>query len=129
MGLLPTPYDELGMLVDQVWRAVRLVVDTGIHAKRWTREEAIAYMERNTGKPRSEVIAEIERYIVMPGQACAYTIGQLEILRMREEARRALGGAFDLREFHDVVLGGGALPLAILDRIVSDWVTSKSGGA
>jgi uncharacterized protein (DUF885 family) len=126
-GFHPTPADRLGMLMDEVFRAVRLVVDTGIHARRWTREQAIDYMARNTGKPHSEVVAEIERYIVMPGQACAYKIGQLEILEYRERAKRQLGADFDLREFHDVVLGGGALPLELLERRVDEWVAAERG--
>ncbi len=129
MGLLPTPWDELGMLVDELFRAVRLVVDTGIHAKRWTREEAVEYMMANTGKPRSEVQAEVDRYIVMPGQACAYKVGQLEILRFRDEAKEALGERFDLRAFHDAVLGGGALPLEILEASVREWIASRDGRA
>jgi uncharacterized protein (DUF885 family) len=117
-GLHPTPYDRVGQLVGELFRAVRLVVDTGIHARRWTREEAIDYMRRNTGMPETDVVAEIERYIVNPGQACGYKLGQLEILRLREHARAALGERFDLRAFHDLVLGGGGLPLEILAQMV-----------
>jgi len=127
-GLLPTPLDRLGGLVDEMFRAVRLVVDTGIHAKRWTRERAIGYLESHTGKPISEVVAEVDRYIVMPGQALAYKIGQLEILAYRERARRELGDDFDLREFHDVVLGGGGLPLELLERKVDAWIAEKKSG-
>jgi len=119
----------LGMLVDEMFRAVRLVVDTGIHARRWTRERAIDYMVEHTGKPRSEVVAEVDRYVVLPGQACAYKVGELEILRLREEARGELGDAFDLREFHDVVLGHGAVPLEILERIVRSWIEAKTSSA
>ncbi len=124
-GFHPTPWDELGMLIDEAFRAVRLVVDTGIHAKRWTREQASEFLEANTGKPRSEVVAEVERYIVLPGQACAYKVGQLRILELREQARRALGTGFELRAFHDVVLGGGSLPLEILERVVDDWIAAQ----
>jgi uncharacterized protein (DUF885 family) len=127
-GVHPTPYDRLGQLVAEVFRAVRLVVDTGIHAKRWTREKAIDYMVRNTGMPETDVIAEIERYIVNPGQACAYKVGQLKILELRNRARSALGEQFDYREFHDVVLGNGALPLTILERVVEGWIVEESGG-
>jgi uncharacterized protein (DUF885 family) len=127
-GFHPTPADRLGMLVDQMFRAVRLVVDTGIHAQGWSRGRAIAYMQEQTGKPRSEVVAEVDRYVVMPGQACAYMVGQLEILRLREEARRRLGERFDLRAFHDVVLGGGALPLSILERQVGAWIEAQEAG-
>ncbi|MGI9591200.1 MAG: DUF885 domain-containing protein, partial [Myxococcota bacterium] len=124
-GLLPEPLDRLGQLVDEMFRAVRLVVDTGIHAKRWTRQRAIGYLESHTGKPISEVVAEVDRYIVMPGQALAYKIGQLQILAFRDRARRELGDAFDLREFHDVVLGGGGLPLELLERKVDAWIAEK----
>lgn len=126
-GLLPTPYDELGRLVDEQFRAVRLVVDTGIHAKHWSRERAIAYLERQTGKPLSEVVAEVERYIVLPGQACAYKVGELQIRAFRDRARRELGADFDPREFHDVILDGGALPLELLERKVDAWIAAKRG--
>jgi uncharacterized protein (DUF885 family) len=126
-GMLPTRWDELGMLVDELFRAVRLVVDTGIHSQRWTRDQAISYMLENTGKPASEVVAEVDRYIVMPGQACAYKIGELEILSLREKAKQKLGDAFDLRAFHDVVLDGGAMPLPVLDEVVDEWVESAGG--
>jgi uncharacterized protein (DUF885 family) len=120
-GLHPTPYDELGALSAELFRAVRLVVDTGIHARRWTREQAIAFMMANAGSPETDATAEIERYIVAPGQACAYKIGQLRILALRERARERLGAAFDLRAFNDLVLSNGALPLDVLERVVADW--------
>jgi uncharacterized protein (DUF885 family) len=126
-GLLPTPWDRLGLLVDEMFRAVRLVVDTGIHARRWSHERAVGYMESKTGKPISEVVAEVDRYVVMPGQALAYKIGQLEILAYRERARSELGDAFDLREFHDVLLDGGGLPLELLERKVDAWIAGKKG--
>jgi uncharacterized protein (DUF885 family) len=126
-GFHPTPFDRLGQLVAEGFRAARLVVDTGIHAQRWTREQAIDYMLANTALEPSEVVAEVERYIVMPGQALAYKTGQLEILAARERARGALGEQFDLREFHDVVLGGGALPLTLLSRNVDAWVAARRG--
>jgi uncharacterized protein (DUF885 family) len=117
----------VGQLVAELFRAVRLVVDTGLHAERWTREEAIAWMRAHTGMPESDVVAEIERYIVNPGQACGYKLGQLEILRLRERARERLGPRFDLRAFHDAVLGGGSLPLVILERVVDDWIAEQRG--
>jgi uncharacterized protein (DUF885 family) len=125
-GFLEDPADRLGYLIAQQMRAVRLVVDTGIHAKRWTRERAIDYMLENTGMPETEVVAEIERYIVSPGQACAYMVGQLKILELREEARERLGSDFDIREFHNVVLGSGAVPLSILEQLIERWVESKA---
>jgi uncharacterized protein (DUF885 family) len=124
-GLFPTPLDHLGQLQAELFRAVRLVVDTGIHAKRWSRERAIEYMARHTGMAETEVVAEIERYIVWPGQACAYKVGQLKFLELRERARAALGDRFDLRDFHDTVLRGGALPLTVLERVVEDWVEAR----
>ena len=124
-GFHPTRFDRLGQLVAEVFRAARLVVDTGIHAKRWTREQAIDYMTANTGMEPTSVVAEVERYIVMPGQALAYKTGQMEILDLRERARRELGDRFDLREFHDLVLGSGALPLTLLSRNVDAWIAAR----
>jgi uncharacterized protein (DUF885 family) len=115
----------LGRLRDELFRAVRLVVDTGIHAKRWTREQAITYMRDKTGMGEKEVRSEIERYIVMPGQACAYKVGMLKILELRARAEKELGKKFDQREFHDVVLKNGALPLEILEEQVNDYIQRK----
>jgi uncharacterized protein (DUF885 family) len=125
-GFHLTPYDRLGALQAEVFRAVRLVVDTGIHAQRWTREQAIAYMVQNTGMPETDVVAEVERYIVSPGQACAYKVGQLAILSLRGRAQQALGPRFDPRAFHDVVLGQGALPLELLERKVDEWIANQT---
>ncbi|MDX1442398.1 MAG: DUF885 domain-containing protein [Gammaproteobacteria bacterium] len=125
MGFQENPYDRLGYLQAALFRAVRLVVDTGIHAKKWTREEAIEYMTNNTGMPQSDVVAEIERYIVMPGQACAYMIGKLKILELRERAREALGDDFEITEFHRVVLENGAVPLSILEEQVDKWIAAS----
>ena len=116
------PFGNLGRLQAEIWRAVRLVVDTGIHYKKWTREEAIDYMVENTGLPTSGVISEIERYIVMPGQACAYKVGMLKILELREKAKQELGDQFDLRAFHNAVLKNGAMPLDILEEIVNEYI-------
>ena len=121
-GLLPTPADNIGRLVAELFRAVRLVVDTGIHDQRWTREEAIDYMAANTGMAASDVVAEIERYIVLPGQATAYKVGMMKILELRQKAMDSLGDAFDLRDFHDVVLKNGGVPLDILERIVDAYI-------
>jgi uncharacterized protein (DUF885 family) len=123
-GWHPTPMDHLGQLVAEGFRAARLVVDTGLHAKRWTREQAIDYMLRNTGMPETDVVAEVERYIVLPGQACAYKVGQLKLLELRERARRAQGAGFDLRAFHDVVLANGSLPLVLLEETVDEWLAA-----
>lgn len=119
------PYGDLGRLQDELFRAIRLVVDTGIHHKRWTREQAISYMTGNSGLAASDVEAEIERYIVMPGQACAYKIGMLKILQLRQKAQNELGNEFKLTDFHDVVLKNGAMPIAILERVVEQYINSK----
>jgi uncharacterized protein (DUF885 family) len=119
------PFGNLGRLQAEMFRAVRLVVDTGIHHKRWTREEAIDYMVANTGMTISEVTTEIERYIVMPGQACAYKIGMMKILELRELAKNQLGEQFDLRKFHNVVLKNGAVPLSILEEIVNQYIQEE----
>ena len=116
------PFGNLGRLQAEMFRAVRLVVDTGIHYKKWTREEAIDYMVSNTGMTTTEVTTEIERYIVWPGQACAYKIGMMKILELRERAKNKLGNQFELKEFHNVVLKNGAVPLDILDEIVEDYI-------
>lgn len=128
MGLYDDdPLGNLGRLQDELFRAVRLVVDTGIHAKKWTREQAIDYMHSVTGSDMSEVVPEIERYMAWPGQALGYKLGMLKILELRENARAELGGDFDIREFHDVVLLGGAVPMAVLEAAVDRWVAGKRG--
>jgi len=119
------PFGNLGRLQAEMFRAVRLVVDTGFHYKRWTREEAIDYMIANTGMTTGEVVTEIERYIVMPGQACAYKIGMMKILELRELAQDELEDQFDIREFHDVILKNGAVPLNILEKLINDWIDEK----
>ncbi|WP_425410349.1 DUF885 domain-containing protein [Hyphococcus sp.] len=128
MGLYEDPYSDFGRLAMELWRAARLVVDTGIHEKQWTRQEAIDYLMTNTPNPEGDAIKAIERYVVMPGQATAYKIGMLKILELRDRASNTLGDAFDIREFHDVVLKDGAVPLAILEENVDAWVASKSEG-
>jgi len=119
------PYDLLGHLQADMMRAVRLVVDTGIHSKKWTREQAIEYMMKYTGLKVEEVTSEVERYIVMPGQACAYKIGQLKILELRQKANEALGQKFIIAEFHDVILQNGSLPLSILEQVVNEYIAEK----
>ncbi len=130
-GFLPTPADNIGRLAAELFRAVRLVVDTGIHEKRWTREEAIEYMLENVGMAESDVVAEVERYIVMPGQATAYKVGMMKILELRQKAMDELGDKFDIRDFHDAVLKNGAVPLDILERIIDDYIaeTAQSSAA
>ena len=119
------PFGDLGRLQAELFRAVRLVVDTGMHHKRWTREQAIAYMSEVTGSAESDVVSEIERYITWPGQALGYKLGMLKILSLREHAKTQLGDKFDLSAFHDVVLLGGAVPMTVLDRNVNQWIQSQ----
>ncbi len=118
------PFSELGYLDSELFRAVRLVVDTGIHYKKWTREQAIEYMEAHTASAHESVVSEIERYIVMPGQACAYKIGEIKMVELRDQARQALGDKFDLRRFHDVVLRSGSMPLGILEQVVDEYIAA-----
>lgn len=120
------PLGNLGRLQAEMFRAVRLVVDSGLHAKGWTREAAIDYMVDKTGMSESEVESEIERYMALPGQACAYKIGQLKILELREKAKAALGASFDLKAFHHEILGNGALPLTLLEREVDAWIAEQA---
>jgi uncharacterized protein (DUF885 family) len=125
LGFQDDPFDNIGRLQAELFRAVRLVVDTGIHHKRWTRQEAIDYMVANTGMAQSDVVSEIERYIVMPGQATSYKVGMMKILELRDKAKSSLGDKFDLRDFHDVILKNGAVPLDILTRLVDQYITDK----
>ncbi|MEM9938056.1 MAG: DUF885 domain-containing protein [Pseudomonadota bacterium] len=126
MGFYQDPYSDYGRLAMELWRAARLVVDTGIHQQKWTREEAIEYLLTNTPNPEGDCIKAIERYIVMPGQATAYKIGMNKILELRAQARETLGDAFDIRDFHDVVLKDGPVPLAILEENIEAWIAAKS---
>jgi uncharacterized protein (DUF885 family) len=127
LGVYTDPYQYFGYLDSQLFRAIRLVVDTGIHSKGWTRDQTIQYILDNSSRGRSNATAETERYIAMPGQALAYKIGQLKISELRMRAEKALGPRFDLGEFHDQILLSGALPLAVLDRKIDDWIASKKG--
>lgn len=116
---------NLGRLQGEVFRAVRLVVDTGMHHKRWTREQAIDYVRENTGLPEDDIVAEVERYLVMPGQALAYKVGMNTILEMRARAKTALGDKFDIRRFHNVILTGGAMPMTLLEQRVDAWIAEE----
>lgn len=125
MGLYSDPYSDFGRLAMELWRACRLVVDTGIHAKKWTREEGIKYYTENTPNAESDAVKMVERHVVMPSQATAYKVGMNKILEVREKAKIKLGEKFDVREFHDVVLKNGAVPLNILGDLVDEWVAKK----
>ncbi|MEM6638451.1 MAG: DUF885 domain-containing protein [Pseudomonadota bacterium] len=124
-GFYEDPYSDFGRLAMELWRACRLVVDTGIHHKRWTREQAIDYLSKNSPNPKGDVVKAIERYIVLPSQATAYKIGMNKMLDLRERAREALGDRFDLRRFHDVVLKNGPVPLAVLESLVDDYIQGE----
>jgi uncharacterized protein (DUF885 family) len=125
VGLYTDPYQKFGQLTYDMWRAVRLVVDTGMHSAGWSRQQAIDFFKANAPKSEIDITNEIDRYIAWPGQALAYKVGQLKIVELRAAAQQALGSQFDIREFHDVVLSTGAVPLAVLDRTVRDWIAAK----
>ncbi|NWG72131.1 MAG: DUF885 domain-containing protein [Parvularculaceae bacterium] len=125
MGAYADPYSDFGRLTTEIWRAIRLVVDTGVHDKEWTEEQAVAYFMANSPAAEGQIRSEVRRYIVWPGQATGYKIGMLKILELRTKAQEALGDKFDIRGFHDAVLGGGALPLGILERRIDEWIASK----
>lgn len=124
MGFYQDPYSDFGRLAMELWRAARLVVDTGIHAKQWTRQQAIDYLVQNTPNPEADCVKAIERYIVMPSQATAYKIGMIKILELREKARAAMGDRFDIRQYHDLVLTAGPVPLNVLEERVDAWIAS-----
>ena len=126
MGLYENDLDEVGRITMELWRACRLVVDTGIHAMGWTRKQSVDYFLANTALTRDNIVREIDRYFVYPGQACAYLIGKNKILDLRESAKKALGPRFDIRAYHDTVLQNGALPLPVLETIVAEWVRSRT---
>ncbi len=125
MGAYADPYSDFGRLTTEIWRAIRLVVDTGLHSKGWTEQEAIDYFTANSPAAAGQIKSEVRRYIVMPGQATAYKVGMLKIVELRKKAEAELGDDFDIRAFHDVILGGGALPLAVLERRVDAWIASE----
>lgn len=122
LGFYADPYSDFGRLTFALWRALRLVMDTGIHARRWTRQQAIDYFVANSAFTREVAEREVDRYIVYPGQACAYYLGMQKILELREKAKQALGARFDVKRFHDAVLGNGSVPLSVLEQVVDGWV-------
>jgi uncharacterized protein (DUF885 family) len=126
MGLYSGDLARMGILSFDSWRACRLVVDTGLHAKGWSRQQAIDYMMENSPQAPNNIANEVDRYIGWPGQALAYKIGQREIFRLRAQARQRMGERFDIKSFHDVVLGSGAVPLGLLAELVEDWIGESS---
>ncbi len=128
MGFYTDPYSDFGRLGMELWRACRLVVDTGIHSKRWSREEAIQYLSDNTPNPQGDIVKAIERYITTPGQATAYMIGKLKIMELRQRARDELGNEFDIRGFHDAILTSGPVPLSIMEENVMRWIEETQQG-
>jgi prolyl oligopeptidase len=125
LGLYKDPYSKFGALTYDMWRAVRLVVDTGMHYKGWTRQQAIDFFKDNAAKTEADIVNEIDRYISWPGQALAYKIGQLKMLQLRHEAEQALGDDFDIKAFHDALLGGGALPMQVLETSMNRWLADE----
>ncbi len=125
MGFYENPYSDFGRLSGEIWRAIRLVVDTGIHAKQWTEQQSIDYALQNSPKPETAARSEIRRYFNSPAQATAYKIGMLKILEFRAKARNELGDKFDIRDFHDAVLGGGSLPIPLLERRINEWIAAQ----
>ena len=125
IGFYEDPFSDYGRLENEMWRAIRLVIDTGVHEKHWSRDQMVEYFHRYTAMDEPNVQSEVDRYIAWPGQALAYKLGQLEILRLREEARQKLGAKFDLRAFHDEVIGSGPLPLGVLHSQVESWISEQ----
>jgi uncharacterized protein (DUF885 family) len=126
-GFYQDPYQDYGRLSDELLRAVRLVVDTGLHAKKWTRQQVVDYFKANTPGSERDIFTESNRYVVWPGQATAYKVGQLKIIELRELAKKELGPKFDLRGYHDLVLKNGALPMDLLEENVKAWIAAKKG--
>ena len=125
IGLYQDPYSDFGRLAMELWRACRLVVDTGIHTKKWTREQGIEYYVTNTPNAKSDAVKMVERHIVMPSQATAYKIGMMKIIELREKSRKLLGDKFDIKEFHDIVLKNGPVPLNVLSELVDSYIESS----
>lgn len=126
-GTFSDPFSSYGRLMSEMWRAIRLVVDTDLHAQGWTEQQAIEYFADNSSVPIPTITSEVRRYIVMPGQATAYKMGMNKILELRAMARTELGDAFDIRDFHDTILKGSALPLALLEQRVLQWIDVEKG--
>jgi uncharacterized protein (DUF885 family) len=129
MGIYDTPEKQMGRLSYEMWRACRLVVDTGMHARGWSKQQAIEFMKANTALTDANIEAEVNRYISWPGQALAYKLGELKIRELRARAETALGERFDLRAFHDAVLGNGAVPLDVLEAEIDAWIATTGAAA
>ncbi len=125
VGFYQDPYSDYGRLEGDIWRAIRLVVDTGVHSKHWTRQQMVDFFHDHSAIDETDVQSEVDRYIAWPSQALAYKIGQLKILELRDRAKKALGDKFDIRAFHDQVIDSGAMPLDVLDERITAWITSQ----
>ena len=129
MGFYQDPYSEYGRLQNLMWRSIRLVVDTGVHSQHWSRQQMIDFFHAHSAMDDRNIVTEVDRYIAWPGQALGYKLGEMTILRLRERARKELGAKFDIRAFHDAVLGSGPLPLDVLDTIVSQWIADQAAAS
>jgi uncharacterized protein (DUF885 family) len=125
VGFYTDPYSDYGRLDGDIWRAIRLVVDTGVHSKHWTRQQMVDFFHDHSSVDETSIQAEVDRYIAWPSQALAYKVGQLKILELRERAKKELGAKFDIRGFHDQVLDSGALPLDVLETRIDDWIAAQ----
>ena len=125
MGFFTDPYNDFGRLSSELWRAVRLVVDTGLHAKGWTEEEGVAWALANSPRPESSIRSEVRRFLMWPGQATTYKIGMLKIQSLRDQAKAELGDKFDWKSFHDTVIGGGSMPLPVLEKRIGAWIKAQ----
>ena len=128
MGGFEDPYSDFGRLSGEMWRAIRLVVDTGIHAKGWSLEQAVDFFQQNSSQPEGTILSEIQRYFTGPGQATAYKMGMIKFQEFRQLAEEQMDDSFNVREFHDVVLGAGALPMPMVEARVQRWMADKLGG-
>ena len=129
VGFYQDPYNEYGRLENEMWRSIRLVVDTGVHYKHWTREQMVDFFREHTAMDEPNIQTEVDRYIAWPGQALAYKLGQMEILELRDQAKKELGPKYDIRAFHDEVLDAGALPLDVLHARVTKWIADQKAGS
>jgi uncharacterized protein (DUF885 family) len=127
-GTYQDPYSRFGRLGSEIWRAIRLVLDTGLHVKGWSEEQAVQYFLANSATTEPQARSEVRRYLVTPGQATSYKVGMMKIQELRRRAETSLGERFDIRAFHDVVLGGGSMPLTLLEKRVDAWISNRREG-